>query len=161
MAVQGQLRRLREQLGLSLRELSQRTGIDASALSRYERGHKTPRADTLATIAAALGIEVELRPARSANARFVDALSQLQADAVAADPTLLDRAREHLTGLEGTSASAEQWRRVLDAGPSAVIAVLTSTSPDVAALKSDSPLAFVVQVSAQRRRELAEAARAS
>jgi transcriptional regulator with XRE-family HTH domain len=159
MSLHHQLRRLREDVGMSLRELARRTGIDASALSRYERGRKTPRADTVETIAAALGMEVAFRPARSANARFVDALSRLQAEAVSADPTLLDRAREALDRLEGRSASAEEWRRVLDAGPRAVVGVLTSVSPDVQALKSDSPLAFVVEVSDERRRELAEAAR--
>lgn len=159
MPLHRQFRWLREDAGLSLRELAHKTGIDASALSRYERGRKIPRVDTVETIATALGMELGFRPARSANARFVDALSQLQAEAVSADPTLIDRAREALDRLEGRSASAEEWRRLLDAGPRAVVGVLMSVSPDVQALKSDSPFAFVVEVSDERRRELAEAAR--
>ena len=158
MALPRKLRELRHDIGLSLRELARRTGIDPSALSRYERGLKTPRGDTVQTIAVALGMEMAFRPARSANARFVDALCQLQAEAVSADPTVVDRARGELDRLEGRSASAEEWRRLLDAGPRAVIGVLTSVSPDVQSLKSDSPLAFVVEVSEERRRELAEAA---
>ncbi len=161
MSIRSQLRSLRDQRGLSLRDLARRSGVDAAALSRYERGRKTPSADTIETIAAALGVEVDLRPERSANTRFIDSLCQLQADAVLNDPTLLDDARVALVRLDGSSASANEWRVLLDAGPRVVAAVLTSTSPAVKSLKADSPLAFVVDISEQLRTELAEAARAS
>lgn len=161
VSIRTSLRSLRDQRGLSLRALARRSGVDAAALSRYERGLKTPRTDTIETIAAALGVEVDLRPERSANARFIDSLCQVQADAILADPTLLDDARRALSRLNGASASADEWQVLLNAGPRVVAGVLTSTSPAVQALKADSPLAFVVHVSEQQRTELAEAARAS
>lgn len=44
---------------VSIRELSKRTGIARSALSRYENNLRFPRADKLETIAAALGAHIE------------------------------------------------------------------------------------------------------
>jgi DNA-binding Xre family transcriptional regulator len=49
----------REQRGISLSELAERTGITRQALSRIERGeHKNPTFSTLQRIADALGMEV-------------------------------------------------------------------------------------------------------
>ena len=49
----------RNHLGLTLRELSARTGISASYLSEIERGHKSGSASALAKIASALGSTVD------------------------------------------------------------------------------------------------------
>ena len=49
----------REHLGLTLRELSDRTGITASYISEIERGHKPGSASALARIAAALGTTID------------------------------------------------------------------------------------------------------
>jgi DNA-binding transcriptional regulator YiaG len=40
----GQLRELRERLGLSQRELGRALGVDESAVSRWESGERVPRA---------------------------------------------------------------------------------------------------------------------
>ena len=49
----------RNQQRLTLRELSDRTGISASYLSEIERGHKNGSASALAKIASALGTTVD------------------------------------------------------------------------------------------------------
>ena len=49
----------RNHLGLTLRELSARTGISASYLSEIEHGHKNGSASALATIARALGTTID------------------------------------------------------------------------------------------------------
>lgn len=54
--IMGQLKKERERQGLTLADLSERAGIDQSALSRLETGnHGNPTLDTLYRIAAALG----------------------------------------------------------------------------------------------------------
>ena len=53
------LRRLREQAGLSLRELARQIGEHPSNVSYWEREEKIPRSDVLASIAKALGVNVE------------------------------------------------------------------------------------------------------
>ena len=49
----------RNYLGLTLRELSDRTGITASYISEIERGHKPGSASALTRIAAALGTTID------------------------------------------------------------------------------------------------------
>lgn len=50
------LRRFREQAGLSLADVSERSGIDRGALSKLENGHNAnPTVDTLGRYAAAVG----------------------------------------------------------------------------------------------------------
>lgn len=51
------LRVLRAQRGLTLRELAERSGVSKDAISEIERGKRTPRASTLASLAVALGVE--------------------------------------------------------------------------------------------------------
>lgn len=50
---------VREKKKVSIRELSERTGISRSALSRYENNQRIPRADILERIAAALDVHIE------------------------------------------------------------------------------------------------------
>ena len=50
----------RERLGMSLADVSDRTGIDRTALSKLERGQGNPTLATLNRVAAALGMRVEL-----------------------------------------------------------------------------------------------------
>jgi len=78
-------------------------------------------------------------------------LNRAVAARVARDPSgVLMRARDNLDRFEriheGTSASQwlERWRRVLDAGPEAVMQVLTSAAPDAAELRQNSPFAGVL-----------------
>lgn len=52
----GALKKVREQLGLSLADVSERTGIDRAAISRLENGHNAnPTIETLNRYAGALG----------------------------------------------------------------------------------------------------------
>ena len=60
-----QVRRRRMALGLSLRQLSARSGVPPSTIHGIERGHQTsPAIDTVSALAEALGVSVAtlLRP---------------------------------------------------------------------------------------------------
>lgn len=50
------LRRLREDAGISQEELGLRVGIDVSNVSRYEAGKRDPSVRTVARLAAGIGI---------------------------------------------------------------------------------------------------------
>lgn len=50
---------MRTKKKVSIRELSKRTGIARSALSRYENNQRLPRMDIIEKIAAALGTHIE------------------------------------------------------------------------------------------------------
>ena len=58
------LREARRYAGLSQGELATMLGTTQSAISRWERGHDTPRADTMAAFLRACGYETDvvLRP---------------------------------------------------------------------------------------------------
>lgn len=51
------LRRLRRERGVTLDELSRRTGVAKATLSRYENGHQTPSADTFFALGQGLAVE--------------------------------------------------------------------------------------------------------
>jgi transcriptional regulator with XRE-family HTH domain len=50
------LRKLREDAGLSLMEVSRRTGIDPAQLSRYEHGQMTPTVERLRQLGQVYGV---------------------------------------------------------------------------------------------------------
>ncbi|MEK6712309.1 MAG: helix-turn-helix transcriptional regulator [Nitrospinota bacterium] len=52
------IRERREALGLSLRTLAERAGVDFAAIDKIERGERDPRVSTLAAIAKGLGVRV-------------------------------------------------------------------------------------------------------
>jgi transcriptional regulator with XRE-family HTH domain len=54
------IRDARRRAGLSQAELANALGTTQSAVSRWERGHDTPRADTLVAILRACGYEADL-----------------------------------------------------------------------------------------------------
>lgn len=153
-------RQARRQAGMTLRELAARAGTSDATLSAYETGAKDPRASTLLRVLAAAGTELRPVATRSAGQRFVDLLCEQIAGRIADDPALLERAREVLPRLEARSAWAGTWAALLDVGPVAVIAVLTSTSPEAIALKTDSPFALLGLVSEPERLRLLQLAHA-
>lgn len=53
------IRRIRQAQGMTLRDLSKKTGIGISLLSLYERGKRSPSANLLERIAAGLGVKVK------------------------------------------------------------------------------------------------------
>ena len=57
-----ELRDVRESLGMTKVELSQRMGVHAHAIGAYERGEHVPGADIVERWAAALGMDVVLSP---------------------------------------------------------------------------------------------------
>lgn len=78
-------------------------------------------------------------------------LNRAVAARVAQDPDgVLSRARSNLDRFEriheGSTVRTwlERWRRVLDAGPETVMEVLTSTAPEAAELRQNSPFTGVL-----------------
>lgn len=57
--VRTRLRSLRTTLGLSLEELSKRTNVSASTISRIETGHRTISLDVLVPLATALQVDLD------------------------------------------------------------------------------------------------------
>lgn len=74
------LRERREERGLTLEELARRTGYDRVTLWRIERGKSSPRKDTLAHLAKALGVtaaDLAIDGAASPDRRTPERLSDL------------------------------------------------------------------------------------
>ena len=61
-----EVRRLREERGLSQRELAERMGASQSVIARLEAGAVEPTIATLDRVAAALGVELDIHFAKSA-----------------------------------------------------------------------------------------------
>jgi len=56
--VGGQLRQLRQSIGVSMRELARMSGLSANALSMIERGKTSPSVSTLYKLASAIGVPI-------------------------------------------------------------------------------------------------------
>lgn len=67
-----QLRTIREERGLSTRELAERTGLAHSHIVRIENGKYNLRIDTLNTIADALGAEIKIDKKRKEYPELID-----------------------------------------------------------------------------------------
>ena len=55
------IKKAREAKGITLRQLSELTGIDNANLSNIERGKIDPRLSTVKTICKALGLTIEIK----------------------------------------------------------------------------------------------------
>ncbi|MEX2563435.1 MAG: hypothetical protein WD358_09265 [Nitriliruptoraceae bacterium] len=100
----------------------------ASAISAYEQGAKQPRSDVLLRVLRAAEFEPMLVPASTGNGPYVDLFCDELATHVRREPAVLDKARHELDRMV-SSAIVNAWRSLLDAGPIAVVAVLTSRHP--------------------------------
>ena len=134
------LRSARHRAGMTQAELAARAHTSAPTISAYEHGTKQPRADVLLRLLRAAGVEPALVPAATANDRYVDSYCDALAEHLRRDAAVLEQAREELDRMR-PSANVEAWRWLLRAGPTAVVAVLTSRDPDVRGLKADNPFA--------------------
>src|SRR5512142_2284260 len=65
----GELLSLRKARGLTQRQLSEKTGIQQSEISRIEAAHANPTVGTVSALARALGAEVRLVTARTRSPR--------------------------------------------------------------------------------------------
>lgn len=68
-----ELRRLRQQAGLSQVELARRLGIVAPVLSAYERGRREPRVDVFFRAVHEMGFRIEFVPRRGIELAVPDA----------------------------------------------------------------------------------------
>lgn len=150
------LRHVRAAAGTSQRKLAAKAGTSGSTLAAYESGTKDPRTATLANILAAAGWDLEVRPRRTRNELFVDLMCERLADILLDDPRILTRAKEAVAELD--SAWGDVWRSLLNLGPVAVSAVLTSPHPAARPLKADTPLAVLGLINEDERRRLLDRA---
>ena len=134
------IRSARDRAGMTQAELAARAHTSAPTISAYEHGTKQPRADVLLRLLRAAGVEPALVPAATANDRYVDRYCDVLAEQLRRDEAVLEQAREELDRMR-PSDNVEAWRWLLRAGPTAVVAVLTSRDPDVRGLKADNPFA--------------------
>lgn len=65
------LRQLRQQIGLTQKEVARRADLSASVLSAYERGHREPGIETFFHIVDTLGYQVTFEPKVAALDRHV------------------------------------------------------------------------------------------
>lgn len=152
------IRTARARAGLTQAVLADRAGTSAPTISAYEHGSRHPRADILLRLLAAAGVEPLLVPSSTGNSRYVDLYCDALADHVRDDPTVLEQARDELDRMR-PSHNVSVWRTLLDAGPSAVVAVLTSRDPDVRGLKADNPFARLGLIAESTRLALLDQAR--
>ncbi len=154
------IRSARQRAGLTQAELAARAHTSAPTISAYEHGAKQPRSDVLLRLLRAAGAEPLLVATPTANSRAVDLYCDELAAQIRSDPEVLDRARRELDRMPpGNNVRA--WRSLIEAGPSAVVAVLTSRDPEARGLKADNPLARLGLVDEGTRLALLERAHAS
>ena len=134
------IRTARKQAGLTQSVLAHRAGTSAPTISAYEHGTRHPRADVLLRLLAAAGSEPVLVPSTTGNTRYIDLYCDELADNVRDDPTVLEAAKVEL-GRMRPNDNVRVWNSLVEAGPSAVIAVLTSRDPEARGLKADNPFA--------------------
>src|SRR5689334_16083998 len=102
LAFGGLLKRLRQEAGLSLYELGQRSGVNRAKLLRMECGEiRQPTMATISKVAAALRVEPE---------DFYDAMWQ-DSDGPLPSPAVYLRSKYHLSG-EQVAKLAEQIERL-------------------------------------------------
>ena len=134
------IRSARQRAGLTQTPLATQAHTSASTISAYEHGTKQPRSDVLLRLLGAAGFEPMLVPASTGNGRCVNLFCDELAARVRQEPDVLARGRHELDRMR-PSDNVDAWRSLLDAGRSAVVAVLTSRDPDARGLKADNPLA--------------------
>lgn len=76
MAAGTWIRRVREDAGLSRRELARRARTSPAAVIAYERGDRDPTVATLRRLLAAAGADIELAPTRRPDPAVADARLQ-------------------------------------------------------------------------------------
>ena len=151
------IRSARERAGMTQAALADRAGTSAPTISAYEHGTRHPRADVLLRLLAAAGLE----PVLVASTRATPATSTCTATR---SPTSSGLTRPCSTGPHqldrmDVNDNVAVWRTVLDAGPAAVVAVLTSRDPDVRGLKADNPFARLELIDESARLALLDRAR--
>lgn len=153
------IRTARQRAGLTQASLARQAHTSAPTISAYEHGTKQPRSDVLLRLLRASGFEPLLVPATTGNGRYVDLFCDELAARVRQEPGILVQARDEL-GRMRPSANVESWRSLLDAGPDAIVAVLTSRHPDARGLKADNPFARLGLIDEGTRLALLRQARA-
>lgn len=153
------IRAARLRAGLTQADLAARGHTSAPTISAYEHGAKQPRSDVLLRLLRAAGAEPLLVPVSNANTRAVDLYCDELAAHVRSDPEVLDLACRELDRMR-RNANDDAWRSLLNAGPSAVVAVLTSRDPEARGLKADNPFARLGLIDEATRLALLERAHA-
>jgi transcriptional regulator with XRE-family HTH domain len=153
------IRSARQRAGVTQASLATLAQTSGPTISAYEHGTKLPRADVLLRLLHAAGFEPILVPTTTSNDRYIDLYCDELAARIRRDSGVLDQARRELGGMR-PSANVHAWHYLLDAGPSAVAAVLTSRDPDAHGLKADNPFARLGLIDEDTRLALLRQARA-
>jgi transcriptional regulator with XRE-family HTH domain len=153
------IRSARQRAGLTQTRLAMQASTSAPTISAYEHGTKQPRSDVLLRLLRAAGFEPMLVPVSTGNGRYVDLFCDELAAHVRQDREVLEQARHELDRMN-PSDNVEAWRSLLDAGPSAVVTILTSRDPEARGLKADNPFARLGVVDEDTRLALLRQARA-
>jgi len=96
------VRALRARAGLTQRALADRLGRPQPMIARWERGHDSPRLDSLMAIAHACGLEIDL------NIRY-----RAEADRTQIRESLRLTPSQRLQSVENLSAFAHSARRIV------------------------------------------------
>ena len=153
------IRSARQRAGLTQTRLATQANTSAPTISAYEHGTKQPRSDVLLRLLRAAGFEPMLVPASTGNSRYVDLFCDELAAHVRQDSGVLEQGRRELDRMH-PSDNVDAWQSLLNAGPSAVVAVLTSRDPDAHGLKADNPFARLGLVDEDTRLGVLRQARA-
>ena len=102
---------LRRRHRLTQRQLSERTGIQQSEISRIEGARANPTAATLAALAHALGGELRIVPARVRKGPSVRVSASRSARETSAAPSLVPRTARAETRVEPLQAGSGAARR--------------------------------------------------
>jgi transcriptional regulator with XRE-family HTH domain len=139
------IRRVREQAGLSQRELARRAGTSQPTVSAYERGQKSPSAVTLARLVRAAGAELTTRPAGDVRT-WLRRTGRLREEPSGAFPAAAGRIREGEDPLFVLRELLDQlylWEEVR--GPDALAALVREVPPPTGNIRADALLAALAE----------------
>jgi transcriptional regulator with XRE-family HTH domain len=146
----------RRELGLSQGQLAELTATSRERINTYERGHVSPRTDTLARVMQAMQVDLAAIPAMTFEERRSIALSTAVAEKLRSDPTkVIAKARENIASMRLVGRHEQPWvdvwESLLDLGPGPVGSLLTSADQFARDLRQSSPFAGVLTEDERRR----------
>lgn len=156
------IRSLRQASRMTQAELARAGGTSQPAIAAYEGARKSPTLDTLNRLARGAGVEasVTFHPPMTREERRSLALHRAIAERLARDPRpVLEQARRTLERMRTVAAADAQpireWSVLLDRSPSALVPLLTDSSPWARELRHVTPFAGVL--TAEERAEVLRA----
>lgn len=147
------VRVLREQAGISQRQLAESAGTSQPAVADYESGRRSPTWRTLARIARAAGSEavVSFVPPLTREDRRSLALHEEIARRLTSDPGLVHPAERVLERMQRANPKAEPllstWKAILALPVPLICVILRDASPIARELRHVTPFAGILSAS--------------